>query len=857
MSESITQGIPALDLGSNNLKLLKCNDISFSSLKRAGFNCLDSRKKPDQLVIVDGNIKNIIIGIEDKLSSMQLDEAIRQIKDNYLSALPNTKYFIARAGERVEVFYRISQNKIIEIGTTKRGRQVQCFGPSIITGENPDIQSNLLLFAIQVLADKPPVNGSIEIDPPREYFNPLLVNQTTIYSLWQKIFVCTGEQAHTCLDTFVELLLYKGISDAGILPNDYRISSLINQNRTNSLDFYNNTIRNHIKTRLFPTAPNQPGVINGFAFEGQETVFKDVLKDLDSLGNLAQRQLDPDFKRRIIEAFLGSANKEGSIKNGQHLTPRNIIQAIWRMANPPQGVRIVDPACGVGGFILEGLNYPYEFNYRTFNCIGLDRSKEMIILAKANMILHLLDKLASGLSNVEEINRIVHSTFLHVDNNGTGTLGELIQDPDDNKAFTVKHPADFVLTNVPFFTNGVGEIEKSLKDNGNLDIYYKSCGLGVEARFIKYILGQIKNGNPGIAYIIIPDGVLYRVKDNVREVIKQNADVLGIISLPKGCFQNNDWKTSILIIKKKTQEIEYSPVFLYNVEHIGISLDSFRTPTEHNDLPNLITAWERRLSGSTEDPKCRLVSRDEFNRTERWIDLFSWCNIKDDSSISFSEFVESIEEINRDISNKISEADRTMGSIFTLERSRTIKLSDTNYFITKSPDYKTTIKFARLNPGKYPLFSSGVDGPVEYMFNTNIPPVLIENETKRANKKIISWNIKGDAGKDVRLHTEPFYCTENRGLIEVINPELDIEYVLYYLKEHLINDGAFSRANEAHVGKVKQLSIKVPLREDGSIDLEKQKQIADNYKYILELKNLIHQNIMDMNKLITQIDVFK
>lgn len=40
----------------------------------------------------------ILIGIEDKYSSSQMKEAIQQLKNNYLPALKNTKYFIARAG---------------------------------------------------------------------------------------------------------------------------------------------------------------------------------------------------------------------------------------------------------------------------------------------------------------------------------------------------------------------------------------------------------------------------------------------------------------------------------------------------------------------------------------------------------------------------------------------------------------------------------------------------------------------------------------------------------------------------------------------------------------------------------------
>ena len=49
MSESISQGIPNIILASG-IKLYKINDISFTSLKKEGFNCLKSSKKPDQII---------------------------------------------------------------------------------------------------------------------------------------------------------------------------------------------------------------------------------------------------------------------------------------------------------------------------------------------------------------------------------------------------------------------------------------------------------------------------------------------------------------------------------------------------------------------------------------------------------------------------------------------------------------------------------------------------------------------------------------------------------------------------------------------------------------------------------------
>ena len=307
MTESISQGIPSIDLNGSGIRLYKSNDISFSNLKNIGFNCGISKKKPDQFVAYGSNI---LIGIEDKADAKDIESAVKGLKDNYLDALPNTNCFIARAGQLTKCFYKISSNQIAEIGTTLKGKEVICFGPKIITGENKDIRNNLRMLAEQIISGKAPINGSLEILPPKEYFNPLIISQRIIYKLWQDIFVSTGENAHNCLYTFIELLLYKGISDAKMLPTDYTIETLADPKRSNSLDTYKNVVRNYIKTNLFPTIANQPGVINSFAFQEQETVFKSILKSLCSLGNLAQRQIDPDFKRRVIEAFLGSAHRE-------------------------------------------------------------------------------------------------------------------------------------------------------------------------------------------------------------------------------------------------------------------------------------------------------------------------------------------------------------------------------------------------------------------------------------------------------------------------------------------------------------------------------------------------------------------
>lgn len=854
MAESISQGIPAIDLNEKGLRLYKCNDISYSNLRKYGFNCLSSNKKPDQLVAYG---HNILIGIEDKADPQDMEIAVSDIKEKYLEALPRTEYFIARAGELTRCLHRIASNQIVEIGTTLKGKEVVCFGPRIITGENREAKKNLALLAEQILAGKRPVGGSIEILPAKEYFNPLIVSRNTIFKLWQDIFVSTGENAHNCLYTFIELLLYKGISDANMLPPDYSIDTLADPNRSNALDTYKNVVRRYIKTNLFPTPANQPGVINSFAFAEQETVFKSVLRSLCSLGNLAQRQIDPDFKRRVIEAFLGSAHREGTIKSGKHLTPRTIILSIWEMAEPVEGKRIADPACGVGGFVLEGLNYPYEFDILKYNCIGIDRDDQMIITAKANMILHILDKFADPSYDNRALAQKVNSVFYHASNNGTGTLGELSNVPEKTTEFQPTHEADYVFSNVPFYTSGVSQIDNSLRDIGKYP-FYKSCGLGVESRFLKYVLGQIKNGDPGLAFVIVTDGVLYRHHDSVREVINENSDMLGIVSLPIGCFQNNNWKTSILIFKRKTKNPEYSPIFLYNIENIGISLDAYRTPIEQNNIPDLKKAWQKRLSGNIEDRLCRLIPRDEFLKTKRWSDLFAWCReVEKASDISFSKFIESAEIVNADISGLLQEANRDLSDIFALENFIEIEMGDKKYFSTHSPKFKTTVKHARLNPGKFPIFSSQVDGPVVYMEDALNPPILIENEKEGKHLRLISWNIKGDPCKDIRQHDTPFYATENRGLIEILDRNIDYYYVLYYLRERMAILGNFRRSDEAHVGKVKRLKIRIPIDNSGKIDLKKQQSIAEHYKHMVDLRREMALKVSQLNDLVTNVDIFR
>lgn len=868
MSESITQGIPFLTLDETyGIKLVKCNDISFSALKAEGYECKDSRKKPDQLVINGEEKKQVLIAIEDKLDDTDIEAAVQQLKDNYLDTLPETRYFIARAGRLTKVLYRTDGNLLIEINTLKEGFQSLCFGPRVITGDNTDVIENLALLAGRALLKVAPKNNELEINPPEDYFDPLLNNSGVIKSLWQKIFVCTGEQAHKCLSTFIELLVFKGISDANLLPRDFRINKLADKENDQSLTTYKNTVRGYIKDNIFPCLPTQPGVIEdeGFAFTGQETTFKSVLNDLEKLGNIAHQKLDPDFKRRVLETFLGSSNREGKIKNGQHITPRNVVQSIWRMANPSPTSKIVDLACGVGGFVLEGLNYPFNFDYKTFRGLGIDKSRQMVTLAKSNMVLHLLNVIAENPHEIAEINDKINQTFKYTDKDGTGTLSELRLHPTEENEFIVTHNADYVFANVPFFSSGVSEIDNSLKNDGGKHRFYKDVsGLGIESRFMTYIVNQIQNMSPGLAFVIVPEGILKNLNTKTRDYLKAQTDVLGIVAFPKGMFENNNWKTYLLIFQAKSELNSYSKVMLYNVKHIGVSLDQFRAPIEQNDLITMEAAWAQRLAGESDDSNCKFISRSDFNAAFKWSTLFDVFEDEEDETIGFADGVQTIKDLNEDLVSKLEEMENTHGDLFSYESELILPLHSENHFRVYTPDFKPTIRIAKQNKGEYPLYSSQISGPVEYMYTPANEPILYENlELSEEEKlRVISWNIKGDAAKDVRLHDSPFYGTENRGLIEVVDEEnIDIEYLEIYLKEKLVELGRFNRANEAHVGKVRAIEVKFPAKLVDSnelvLDREKQAEIVASYKEFSLFKDELGDLIQNMQDVLGKVNILK
>lgn len=179
--------------------------------------------------------------------------------------------------------------------------------------------------------------------------------------IWQDVWSVSGATPEKCLYTFVELFIFKYLSDLNILDEDDK------GNKINFRDIYalapdvafknySFNAREYLR-KMFPPDPEDgTTIINGTVLNPNvpehSLVFYKILKKFNDFGEL--KNIDPSFKSRVFEDFM----KESISKRnwGQYFTPRNIVDAIIEISDIeklPIGAEICDPACGVGGFILQ------------------------------------------------------------------------------------------------------------------------------------------------------------------------------------------------------------------------------------------------------------------------------------------------------------------------------------------------------------------------------------------------------------------------------------------------------------------------------------------------------------------------
>lgn len=304
-----------------------------------------------------------------------------------------------------------------------------------------------------------------------------------------------------------------------------------------------------------------------------------------------------DVKGTAYETIVSNTLKQEA---GQFFTPRNVIKCMVEILNPTVNSRVLDPACGSGGFLVMVLDhvrkqitknmYP-ELNdalleamanteavnnrvreYAENMIFGFDFDPDLKKAAKMNMVMA-----GDGHSNIFNINSLEYPNGTLPDKDVvTAAVAKSVERKGDNLDCDTKFALDnamgkfdMIFTNPPFGSKV--EVASTIAENYELKAF-----TAPEVLFIEQCYNFLKPG--GKMGIVLPDGILGNPNTEVvRKWILQHFKLIASIDLPVETFLPQvGVQASLLFLQKKTKiemlqdySSEAYDVFMAIAEKVG------------------------------------------------------------------------------------------------------------------------------------------------------------------------------------------------------------------------------------------------------------------------------------------------
>ena len=292
-------------------------------------------------------------------------------------------------------------------------------------------------------------------------------------------------------------------------------------------DFVNNDLFRNLKNLKIKSASDQRAILIQSLFEDAYNYMKSghlmrqVINKINEIdfNSSDDRHLFNDIYEKILKDLQSAGNA------GEYYTPRAVTQFMVDMIHPKLGEKILDPACGTGGFLvcsIENIRKKYVKNVKDEEILqksifGVEKKALPHLLCVTNMLLHEIDVPV----------QISHDNTLSTPLRNYG--------PKDR--------VNVVVTNPPFGGMEEDGIEtnfpKSFRTRETADL------------FLVLIMHRLKDG--GRAAIVLPDGTLFGegIKTRIKEKLLNECNLHTIVRLPNGVFNPyTGIKTNLLFFTK-------------------------------------------------------------------------------------------------------------------------------------------------------------------------------------------------------------------------------------------------------------------------------------------------------------------
>ena len=335
-------------------------------------------------------------------------------------------------------------------------------------------------------------------------------------------------------------------------------------------------MKNFIDSKLFPglqnldiSDGNKRAILIRDIFAGTNnymkngTIIRQVVNKLNEIDFNASE--DRHTFGDIYESLLRDLQSAGNY--GEFYTPRAVTEIMTEIINPRLGEKVLDPACGTGGFLTSAIENIRKQDVHSVEDLktleetirGQELKPLPFMLCVTNLILHDIE--IPNIINGDSLNR-------------------------EYTSIVEKDRVDVILANPPFGASVSDGVETNYPAQFRTT---ESADL-----FLLLMIRYLRDG--GRAAIVLPDGSLTGdgVKQRIRQEFLEQCNVHTIVRLPNSVFQPYaSVATNLLFFTKgePTKEIFYWEHKLPE----GQKSYSKTKPIQKKEFDSLKAWWNNRL----------------------------------------------------------------------------------------------------------------------------------------------------------------------------------------------------------------------------------------------------------------------
>ena len=314
------------------------------------------------------------------------------------------------------------------------------------------------------------------------------------------------------------------------IPSDYlwRFWAADPQGMTGDelLSFVNDDLFPDLKNLTAPLTSNPRGFVvkeafsDAFNYMKNGTLLRQVINKLNEIDftRSEERHLFGDIYEQILRDLQSAGNA------GEFYTPRAVTQFMVNRIDPQLGEKILDPACGTGGFLANAVDHLQQ---QVQNSTDVARLQQQIYGVEKKQLPHLLCT----------TNMLLHGIEVPVQVRHANTLNRPLSSWNEDEQ------VDVIITNPPFG----GTEEDGIEKNFPADLQTRETA----DLFLQLIIEVLNNG--GRAAVVLPDGTLFGegVKTKIKKLLLETCNLHTIVRLPNGVFNPyTSIKTNLLFFTK-------------------------------------------------------------------------------------------------------------------------------------------------------------------------------------------------------------------------------------------------------------------------------------------------------------------